>query len=235
MGRVSRSEDSLALSRLYSPEAVGDYLANGGRFPPARREAADQLFQRALRSHLKELPSPDTPWGGKNPRSMLMLPFWHERYPRLRFVHVVRNGLDMAYSANQLQPTYFGEAVLPGLANRPPPVRAMLYWRYMNCRAADYGENRLGERYLRLRYEDLCLHPPDTVRTLFDFLGVDDPGRFKAAVGEVSRPPSIGRWRERPIEELVDLIEAGRDALRRFGYCGHELEDYRETPSRRRA
>jgi hypothetical protein len=218
MGRATRNEDSVAFSRLYRREVLADYLANGDRFPPAGREAADERLASALRIHLEELPSPNTPWGAKNPRSMLMLPFWHERYPRLRFVHVVRNGLDMAYSANQLQPTYFGEAVLPGLANRPPPVRAMLYWRYMNCRAADYGERRLGERYLRLRYEDLCLHSRDTVRALFDFLGVDDPGRFKEAVGEVYRPPSIGRWREQPIEELADLIEAGGDALRRFGY-----------------
>jgi len=38
------------------------------------------------------------PWGWKDPRTTLTLPLWQEVFPRLKVVHVVRHGLDVALS-----------------------------------------------------------------------------------------------------------------------------------------
>ena len=49
-------------------------------------------------------------WGWKEPRSIYLLPFFHRHLPGLRFLHVVRDGRDMAFSENQNQLRKHGEA-----------------------------------------------------------------------------------------------------------------------------
>lgn len=42
-------------------------------------------------------------WGFKEPSSYYLLPFWKEIFPGSVFIHVVRDGRDMAYSSNHMQ------------------------------------------------------------------------------------------------------------------------------------
>jgi hypothetical protein len=147
-----------------------------------------------------------------------MIRFWHEVFPDLRFTHVVRNGLDMAYSADGNQLNQYGDRVLPPeFRDRPRPVRAIAYWSAVNQDAADFGEARLAGRYLRTRFEDLCADPVRVIGRLFDFW--DAPIRLVSrAVDEVRLPPTIERWRASPAPEVLELMEAGRQGLDRFQY-----------------
>jgi hypothetical protein len=214
-GHVDQQEDSQPLSRFYC-EFASEYLAANGRLDDRQREQTSAFLADRLREHLEGLPAPDHPSGIKNSRSILMLPFWHERFPAMRFLHVIRNGLDMAYSEQQNQIRRHGDAILGRDIDRPGPERAMLWWARVNGAAADYGEAKLGDRYLRVRLEDLCAAPKRTVRSLFAF--VQSEGPMKAAVREVTTPQTLGRWRERPQSEVVQLTALGEAALKRFGY-----------------
>jgi hypothetical protein len=214
-GHVDGQEDSQPLSRFYR-EFASEYLAASGDLGDRHREQLATFLADSLREHLEGLPDPDNPWGVKNPRSILMLPFWHERFPAMRFLHVIRSGLDMAYSEQQNQIRRHGHAILGRDIDRPWPERAMLWWARVNDAAADYGEAKLGDRYLRVRLEDLCAAPKRTVRSLFAF--VQSEGPIKAAVREVATPQTLGRWRERPQSEVVQLTTLGEPALKRFGY-----------------
>lgn len=235
MGEADPQEDAIAFSLFYRRH-LADYLAHDAAFPPATAGEAQRDFEAALQAHLSGLEDPHAVWGAKNPRTMLMLPFWHERFPRLRFVHVIRNGLDMAYSSNKIQLRRFGASLIGpepdgpdaegGEAEAAERARAMRYWAEANRRAADYGERGLGDRYLRIRLEDLCDDPHVGVRALLDFAGVGDERRSAAAVAEVSRPSSIGRWRGQPAHEVFELVELGAGALERFGYLTDEVRRY---------
>lgn len=44
-------------------------------------------------------------FGIKAPVAMVMLPWWRHMSPNLKFLHVVRDGRDIAFSANQVHPT----------------------------------------------------------------------------------------------------------------------------------
>jgi hypothetical protein len=214
-GHVDDQEDSQPVSRFYS-EFASEYLAANGRLDDRQTEQPPTFLAQHLREHLEGLPRPDHPWGIKNPRSILMLPFWHEQFPAMRFLHVLRNGLDMAYSEQQNQIRRHGEAVLGADIDRPWPERAMLWWARVNAEAADYGERNLGQAYMRVRLEDLCARPKETVRNLFAFIGSE--GGMKKAVREVTTPQSLGRWRQRPQSEVARLAALGRNELERFGY-----------------
>ena len=146
---------------------------------------------------------------------MRLLPLLNEQLPSLRFLHLVRDGRDIAFSSNQVQLRKHGETVL-GPSDDPEPLRSIALWREVNLRAADYGE-RLGRRYLRLRFEDVCADPAAEVATALKFFGLaGDAERIGADV--VQAPPTLGRWREAEPELQARLTACAADALVRFGY-----------------
>ena len=116
-----------------------------------------------------------------------------DELPGLRFLHVVRDGRDMAFSDNQVQLRKHGDAVLGPARGEPEPERSIALWREINLRAAEHGE-RLGERYLRVRFEDLAAEPVATARRILAFLGLDGDAE-RIAAEEVGAPDTIGRWR----------------------------------------
>jgi hypothetical protein len=212
-------EDSRPMSPFYG-EFTSDYLLANGRLDDNRSGQLSRRLAECLREHLEGLPGPDHPWGVKNSRSMLMLPFWHQRFPAMRFLHVIRDGRDMAYSQNDNQIRRHGRAVLGSDIDLARPQRAMLWWARVNVAAADYGESELGQRYMRIRLEDLCARPKKTIRALFEF--IDAQGGMKKAIAEVEPPPGLVRWRQRPEAEVASLVDLGGAALERFGYASDE-------------
>lgn len=174
-------------------------------------------FRRALARHLSGH-DPQCPWGWKHPHSYLLLPFLAEHCPELLFVHVIRDGRDIALSNNQNQVGHYGDIAL-GPAELSP-ARSLRYWAWANTRSADEGSRLLGERYLLLRLEDLCADPESEVPRLLRFARYTGPEPYSAITRLITRPPTIGRWRT---SALADASASDRDvtvsdALERFGY-----------------
>ena len=175
-------------------------------------------FRECVTRHRMGIAAPDAPWGWKEPRSIYLLAFFHSCFARLRFIHVVRDGRDMAFSQNQNQLRKHGSAVL-GTADDaiPQPVRTALLWQAINLAAADYGEALLGSRYLRVRFEDLCANPAAVVRRICEFVDGAPPA---GAVTDVIPPASVGRWRSAGGDALIgDVVRCAQPALTRFGYA----------------
>jgi Sulfotransferase family len=167
-------------------------------------------------------PSPNGgPWGWKEPRSLYMLPFLERTFPGLRFIHVVRDGRDMAFSRNQRQPTLYADAYL-GHADVEPgsPPRSIALWSRINLDTARFGEQVLRERYLRVRYEDLCAAPGDEVARVLEFLEL--AGDAAELAEEVQPPPSLGRWRRQDPAVVRELEQIARPALEHFGYLDRQ-------------
>jgi hypothetical protein len=182
-----------------------------GRELPA--EAAAELRALVLRQHAD---ADGRPFGWKEPRSVYLLPFLAAELPGFRFLHVVRDGRDMAFSENQVQLRKHGDAVL-GASDEPEALRSISLWRDVNLRAADFGEQELGERYLRVRFEDLCAEPAAATGRVLAFFGLEGDAE-RIAAEAVEAPRSIGRWRDADPETVRALDERAGDALRRFGY-----------------
>jgi hypothetical protein len=174
-------------------------------------------FRRALARHLSGH-DPQRPWGWKHPHSYLLLPFLAEHCPDLLFVHVIRDGRDIALSSNQNQVGHYGDIALGPAA--PSPARSLRFWAWANTRSADEGSRLLGERYLLLRLEDLCANPESEVPRLLRFAGYTGPELYSAITKLITSPPTIGRWRTSAMADAGALerdVEAS-NALERFGY-----------------
>ena len=168
-------------------------------------------FEDAVDEHLSGR-TDDGPWGWKAPHSYLFLPFLHRRFPEMRFIHVIRDGRDIALSSNQRQARRYGR-----LLNRPDesePVRSAAWWSWANLRAAKLGEGLLGGGYLAVRFEELCKDPAAVTRRIAAFSG----GADAALATEVTAPSSIGRWRDQDAAEMREVEATCEEALLRFGY-----------------
>jgi hypothetical protein len=91
-------------------------------------------------------PSPkhaELAWGWKEPNTHLFLSTLLEEIPSLRYVHVLRNGLDMAYNANLAQLRLWGKWLLNDGSNQETPERAFQFWCEANRRVL-----ALAERYV---------------------------------------------------------------------------------------
>ena len=215
--RLNPYEDAVAFGE-YSDRWINPFVERAGGAPGAelvQRMRAD--LDRVVRDHLADITPGARAWGWKEPRSIYLLPFYDAAIPSLRFLHFIRDGRDMAFSENQNQLVKHGDAVLDGeLRKERKPVKSIALWSRVNSAAADYGETRLGERYLRVRFEDLCAEPEEIVRRILEFFGLD--GDAAAAAAAVRPPDTLGRWREHRRGVVDALHRVAGPALERFGY-----------------
>lgn len=131
-------------------------------------------------------------WGWKEPNTHLVIERLWRVLPELRYVHVVRHGLDMALSTNQNQVKLWGHAIL-GQDAAPSPARSLAYW----CRVHQRMERLLRDNPRRmywLDYDALCRNPKEAARDLFEFLGFDlgEADALATSVREPDTPRHAG-------------------------------------------
>ncbi len=156
-------------------------------------------------------------WGWKEPRSIFLVSFLARALPGLRLLHLVRDGRDLAFSKNQNQPRKHADTFLGSESEKPDaPSRSIELWNAVNLKAAEAAESELGDRYLRIRFEDLCADPEPVIARVLGFLELEgDPAEL---ADEVQPPPTLGRWREAEPELVQELEQIATPALERFGY-----------------
>lgn len=207
-------DDAVRLG-AYSDRWINISLFHRDGTLPANVERAmlDDLGN-VLREHCSGLGSAQT-WGWKEPRSIYLLEFFHTHLPAFRFLHVVRDGRDMALAVNQRQLQKHGEAAgIP--TDLPAGIRSISLWSQVNLAAASFGETRLGDRYLRVRFEDLCARPVEVAGEIIGFLELD--GDASVALDEVDPPASLGRWHTEDPRMIGELERVAGEALVELGY-----------------
>lgn len=224
-GELNDSLDAVPFG-LYSNRWIDAFLTATAHWrrplPATQRQAMLAELAELVQRHLAPLATPQAgawqAWGWKEPRSMYLLPLWVELFPSLRFLHLLRDGRDMALSSNQNQLRKHGEVMLGRpWAAASEAERSIALWSRANAMVARFGQRHLQERYRCLRFEDLCAHPEKEAQGIADFFSLaGDLGSLAAAT--VVPPPSLGRWRGAPPALLKRLERIAAPALVRFGY-----------------
>jgi hypothetical protein len=210
---VNDSEDAISFG-AFSDRWINVWLRHRSRPLPAHLDVRmRQELEQILATHLEGM-RPICRWGWKEPRSIFLLRFFDRNLPSLRFLHVIRDGRDMAFSSNQNQLLKHGQAF--GITSEGPTASIAL-WNSLNVETARYGEKVLGARYLRLRFEDLCAEPARTAERVVDFFELTDSDPSNVTPDVVS-PDTIGRWRRQDPELVLELERIAAPALERFGY-----------------
>lgn len=156
-------------------------------------------------------------WGWKVPTTFLHLAEFSQYYgDKLHYVHIMRNGLDMAFSKNQNQVTKWGFYFDIDVNILPLPVASLRYWIAANHYAIRQAEHYLSGRFLLLRFDDLCARPISTIQTFAKFCGISSsPDSIQQAACLVKKIPTIGRYQQ---GDMGQFSPAEIEAVRELGF-----------------
>ncbi|MFT5629401.1 MAG: hypothetical protein ACI82I_001393 [Gammaproteobacteria bacterium] len=134
----------------------------------------------------------------KEPNTHVFLPQFMQRFPQMKYIHVIRNGLDMALSGNRQQLTNWGRHYGIEAGDAPDTRSQLNFWLAANLRAIKLGQEMKSGHFYLLNFDDLCLNFETEVRLLEDFLvrklSEVDIDNFVQSIGS----SSIGRFRNAP-------------------------------------
>lgn len=154
-------------------------------------------------------------WGWKEPNTHIYIEYLNKYFQNFKYIHLIRHGIDMAYSNNQSQlfnwGTMFG--IAPHDATIPLPRRSLKYWNEANKRAITLGQKLLKERFLVINFDKLCMNPGREIKLLLDFLGLDVKCVNMDELERLPRfPESAGRYKNYDLSIFdKDEIEAVRE------------------------
>lgn len=146
-------------------EALLRHFGGSWDLPPAPQSGWEQEDSlKPLRLDAKALVDTfagQSPWGWKEPRTTLFIPFWRSIIPQIRFVICVRSPLEVAKSLAK--------------RNKIPIEQGVVLWhRYMRAAIQD---TEFCPRYFA-HYEDYIAEPEIQVERLIDFCGLTRPSDF---------------------------------------------------------
>jgi hypothetical protein len=156
-------------------------------------------------------------WGWKAPNTHVFLDRLPSRFPEMRYIHVMRNGLDMAHSANQNQLKLWGRHFFGHGKYKISPRWSLKYWCLVHRRITTLG-SEMSERYLLLNYDAFCAAPREGLRELLRFLDVSISAETESALIPLVHPPeSIGRFKRHGLqpfdpEDVAYVQSLGFDA-----------------------
>ena len=151
-------------------------------------------------------------WGWKEPNSHFFVPYLKSRISELRYIHVVRHGLDMAFSKNQNQLALWGERLLGRPVDVTDPSDSLSYWCRVHRRVARYADDLQG-RFLSIDFDRFCVEPEKQMPELLAFIGVPSGGANLQDIA-INPPASSGRFRDHDLsifrdEDLLVVQEMG--------------------------
>lgn len=108
------------------------------------------------------------PWGWKDPRTTITLPAWLRLFPESKVIHIIRNGIDVAFSLNRREIIRL-QGKDPHYSKRCQTLAGCfsLWESYvgMGKRFCQHANNSM-----EILYEDLLGEPEKTLQTILPFL-----------------------------------------------------------------
>lgn len=155
-------------------------------------------------------------WGFKEPNSHIFLEDLSKYFKRMKYIHVIRHGLDMAFSENQFQLYNWGSLFDIDIPNDKSrlPIASLDYWIKSNKESIRKGREVLGSNFMLLKFDELYSDPKNQIDKVLNFLEVKKPlVRKKSLYALPQKPRTSERYKENDlsifkesqIKEVIDL------------------------------
>jgi len=173
-------------------------------------------------------------WGDKTPMYMQNLRLLERLFPDAHYVHLIRDGRDAALSFLEMPRGLVTETWM----HPRSAADFACQWATEVPAARRLGE-RVGSRYLEVRYEDLVDDVTPVLRRICEFAGLEyEPGMVDYAGNvdvstkphqqRLTQPPTRGvrNWRtQMPAQDVVAFEQVAADVLRELGYdASHDVD-----------
>ncbi len=215
---------------------ANEYQASGylGKIIPKYK-----LVSSVHRYFLEEIRE-DIPFGWKLGLTTFLTPLILDTFPNAKLLHIIRDGRDIMLSRLDARmpdvalpeilvplnrSTMFGDKNAEDFRGHPLTSETvnkyrneleMLHW----VTAVKYGMlgREYKNKYLEIKYEDICTNPIESFSIIFDFINVPFLETTKEWLKKSTYSNRIGKWRNLSEEELKAPLEIGGKLLKKLGY-----------------
>ena len=210
--------NAMVLNQPWSPAQVSrmEDIGRAGRPGHPAAWLAKRVSSLAQAVPATEPLGPNGRWGWKEPNTHIVLPALVARIPGLKYIHVMRHGVDMAFSRNQNQLAFWGEAMLGRKPDLESPRDSLSYWCEVSRRTRAVADNQLKDRFLLLDFDRLCKSGEPELDQLLHFLSIDSANVDRQSLLTMIRvPESAGRFRQ---HDLAVFRQEDLAYVRSLGY-----------------
>jgi hypothetical protein len=166
---------------------------------PSSRDYVKSYFARQWK---RPDPKPER-WGWKEPNTQFFVAQLLHASPHLHYVHVLRHGLDMAFSANKKQLHNWGflfgiEADTTQASNELARLQ-LDFWIESTKRIRQLQE-QFPDRVLLVNRQELIASPREKIAQLLNFCRIAVPATTLESLAKIPRSqPSDGRYRQQSL------------------------------------
>ena len=164
--------------------------------------------------------TPRNTWGWKEPNTHLLLESFLNYFKNLRYIHIVRHGLDMAFSDNLNQLQNWGYRYGLALNGTENPEELAVYqldlWIKSTRNILEIQPSHPDRIYL-LHHDELCRNAEGEIKKMMTFCGLDTNDQIiKELSGIPKLPLSHHRYKEKDLsifrpDQLNSVQELGFD------------------------
>ncbi|MBK9385022.1 MAG: sulfotransferase [Planctomycetes bacterium] len=210
------------IKRLARRSLRRDPLAQPTRFEVWRFARRAEQFRTWIAEHPPVNAAPELAWGWKFPETYLIGPLVEAVFPQALYVHMVRDGRDLAFKEHLTDDAdrALGRALLAevGALEKPHHIQAALSWNFQVQRFDRFAAT-LGERCLRLRFEDLIAEPERTMERTAEFLKLPMNERCRAYLRANLRRGKVSQHRSEDPSQIAEVEALIAPTLREWGYA----------------
>ena len=196
-----------------------------------------RLIHRVFAQHLEGVPA-GRRWGWKLCETVYILPVLDYCFPGAQFVHLIRDGRDVAFCDHKAPDSPFWRKVYfntdrirthGGLRlsaqayRRRSHLYNAIHWSNSVATGRAYGA-MLRERYLEVRYEHLCRDLPGAATPLLAAVGVANPAAAIDRVQATVFESSVGKFRQYPAAWVSRVTAIEKPLLLQLGYLDRDTE-----------
>lgn len=149
--------------------------------------------------------------GEKSPEHALYLPALHTAFPEAKYIHIIRDGRDVAVSGwfhNLSAPSAaFTQALADNFLAYLEHSCAHFWVPYVSSARAFGGQHP--EQYLELRYEQLHAQPEPEIARMLRFLAVDSSAQAVATCRQAGEFDQLSKGRRRGDEDRQAFYRKG--------------------------
>ena len=174
------------IKKIYETHTKQNYLYN--------KKKVYEYLQNDMINNTKKF-NKNLKWGWKEPNTHVILEKLINHYPNIKYIHIMRNGLDMAFSKNQNQLKFWTNL-------KPTPKNSLHYWVKVHKKLF-----KLQKKYplniLFIDYDDFCLKPENNIPFLLNFINypINDT-LLKKIKYIIKLPESIGRYKNHDLSQF---------------------------------
>ncbi|MFH1730408.1 MAG: sulfotransferase [Planctomycetota bacterium] len=172
---------------------------------------AKAFLRKVVGNHLAMFGKPR--FINKCPRNSVRMEFLDAVFPDAFFIHMIRDGRAVANSILRARTNHGGAywgcepPGWQGLLDKPLLDACGLQWKMIVEHALESAKSIPPERYIEVRYEDLCDRPEEMFRAVSDKAGLEwDDAVLKELVGDIQSRNF--KWRENFSPEEVETLNS---------------------------